>query len=479
MKRLSLFFKLFTLAVKHPVTSLRQLNLQNIRKLKKILARRNADDAYDLIAIGVRSMGYPLGKKALEMERSYPGITEPIAIGKAFALEQKLKVPAYEVISNAKTLINVLLPHLDPNIIFGGYISCLELIRKLVARGYSVRILLCETTSHDRERVLQKFDSNPQIRDALSKCTIENIAYGQQTTIISPQDAFIAYSAWTGLIAHEFASAIGKKFIFFLQEHESIFHPYESERAIIDSVYDLPHYAMFNTSILQDYFRRKELGVYAPHQIDPAEESSLAFQHALTKTSAPTIEQLKVRKKKRLLFYGRPENHARRNLFEIAFLGLRKAVATGVFDDEWEFVGVGTLAREYNLPLGDSHVLKLMGKLPLGDYAEALKTFDLGLSLMYAPHPSILPFEMASSGIVTVTNTFDGRGRELLTNISPNLIPCAPTIDGVANALIEAVKNRVGEHDDRIRGSSLDWVMDWDSAFNDAVMTKVEKYINE
>ena len=478
MKHVSLFFKLFLLAARHPLTSFRQLNFKNIRNLKKVLAKRNEDDVYELVAAGIGVLGHPLGEKASLMERDYPGITEPVAIGKAFSLEKKLRTPPYEILANAKKRVNFLLPHLDPNIIFGGYISCLELIRKLVDRGHSVRILLCDTSSYDRIGLLKKFNSNPKIRNALELCEIQNISGGKESLVISPHDSFIAYSAWTGLTAYKLASAIHKKFIFFLQEHESIFHPYESERAIIDSVYDLPHYAMFNTSILRDYFREKQLGVYSPNQLDCGEETSLFFQHALTKTSPPTLEQLSTRKTKRLLFYGRPESHARRNLFEIAFLGLRKAVSSGVFGSEWEFIGVGTLAREYSLPLGDGKVLRLMGKLPLNDYAEALKTFDLGLSLMYAPHPSILPFEMASSGIVTVTNTFDGRDEKILTNISSNLLPCSPTIDGVANALIDAVYNHVHRNEERISGSSLDWVMDWDLAFNDEVIKKVEQFID-
>lgn len=479
MKRLSLFLKLFVLCARHPKASLRQLNLRNLAKFRKVLARRNDKEVYELAEVGVGIIGQPLGEKALAMERSYPGITEPIAIGKAFALEQKLRVPQYEIHLNANQRVNVLLPHLDPNIVFGGYISCLEFIRKLVDRGHTVRVLLCETAHYDRESLLKKFDNNPAIRKVLSECEIQNISTGQMNLIFSPHDSFIAYSAWTGLLAHDFANALGKKFIFFLQEHESIFHAYESERAIIDSVYDLPHYAMFNTSMLRDYFRRNKLGVYAAHQADSGDRLSLSFQHALSKTSPPTLEQLREKTNKRLIFYGRPENHARRNLFEVAFLGLRKAVSAGVFDDEWEFIGVGTLSREYSLPLGDGRVMKLMGKLPLADYAEALKTFDLGLSLMYAPHPSILPFEMASSGIVTVTNTFDGRDESTLSDISKNIIPCSPTIDGVAEALAEAVNDHVKNYNARIGNAKLDWVMDWNSTFNNEVMSRVEEFIND
>lgn len=481
MRQLNLLLKLAGVAIRQPRQVLWNLNLRNLKKLRRAMARRSPDFVYELVvsALGA-GMDAPLSPKAKAMEKSYPGITEPVGIPRAFALEQRLRPPAYEVREDTTKRVNICLPHLDPNIIFGGYIACLEFICKLVERGHSVRILLCETTHYEREKVLQRFEGNPAIRDALMQCEIENISYGEHAVVISPRDAFIAYSAWTAILAHALASAVGKKFIFFLQEHESIFHCNESERAIIDSVYDLPHYAMFNTALLRDYFKQHALGVFAPHQQDDAEHSSLFFQHALTKTSVPDKADMASRTKKRLLFYGRPENHARRNLFEIAYLGLRKAVANGVFaGEDWEFIGVGTLGREYTLPLGDEKILKLISKLPLGDYAEALKTFDLGLSLMYAPHPSILPFEMASAGIISITNTYGGRDEAILSGISKNIIPCKATVDSIAAALEEAVRHHIGDYDARLANASLDWVTDWNDAFNADVMGKVDAFIGE
>ena len=53
---------------------------------------------------------------------------------------------------------------------------------------------------------------------------------------------------------------------------------------------------------------------------------------------------------------------------------------------------------------------------------------------MYTPHPSLVPIEMASAGMLTVTNSFENKTPATLTAISSNLIAAEPTIDGVADA---------------------------------------------
>ena len=45
-----------------------------------------------------------------------------------------------------------------------------------------------------------------------------------------------------------------------------------------------------------------------------------------------------------------------------------------------------------------------MGQLSWTEYAKFLADVDLGLCLMYTPHPSYPPFDVASSGGVVLTN---------------------------------------------------------------------------
>jgi hypothetical protein len=479
-----LFFDLAKLFLENPWASVKKMRLHNFRRLFAALSMHNRTTVIKIAQNEVKrttdmsriksadDSSTPGLRKAKELETRYPGITDPVSIGSVFILEEKLSHSRYEINPDAPCRVNILLPQLDPLIMFGGYISCLQFVRKLQAYGFRVRILLCESATFDRTAVEAKLASNPPLRLAVSASEVENISRTENTVVISPNDAFVCYSFWTGIKAHHLAQSVGKKFVFFLQEYEAIFHPHDSCRAIAEYVYRLPHRAIFNTSLLADYFRSKHLGVFGRYQGEELEQHFVAYQHALTPTSPPSLKDLTERKTKRLLFYGRPEAHARRNLYEIAIIGLKKAIVQGVFDSEWEFYGIGTLGAEYHLELGNGHTMKLSGTLPQGDYGEALRGFDVGLSLMLAPHPSILPFEMASAGQLVVTNSFESRTADVLRSISSNIEPCDANPQSVAEALAKAVE-RVPHHEERINGAEFDWVKSWDDAFNDTVMATI------
>jgi hypothetical protein len=486
--KLSLLYKLIKLSLANPGFFVRNLNMANVRRFFAAVPRHNEDTVINLAKDKIEQdkflnrvhqadeTSHPGLLKAQALEKCYPGITQPVGLGNIVLLEEKISAPPFVVDAQAPARVNVLLPQLDPLIMFGGYIACLQFISKIQSVGFQVRILLTESDRFDREAVNAKLASNPALQKAVAAAEVEDITQGTHQLVISPNDAFVGYSFWTCIKAHHLAKAIGKEFIFFLQEYEPIFHPHDSLYAIGSYVYRLPHKVIFNTELLADYFRSKQLGVFSRHEGEALDEHYVAFQHALTPTTPPSVEQLARRETKRLLFYGRPEGHARRNIFEIGILGLKAAIANGVFDDAWEFHGVGTLGPDYDVDLGHGRVMKLSGTLPQSDYGKALGEFDIGLSLMLAPHPSILPFEMASAGQVVVTNAYESRTADVLRAISSNIEPCEADPFSIAEALETAVA-RASDSEARIRGTSFDWVRDWDDAFNPQVIEKISRIL--
>jgi hypothetical protein len=488
-KWISPYDGLVRFVVRNPMSLIRAINRRNIRDLMMFLGREPLALTARRLERGIvyyasqQKTSDPgrsnssFEKNIIALERKYPGITEPTAIGNAIILENKLAPIPFRVHQGEPVRVNLLLPQLDPLIIFGGYVACLQFIRALVQANYRVRIVICEDQEFDCRAFLDKFKADGLLYDTLVKCEYVNATTKRSKLPISPKDSFICYSFWTGLLAHQLAKAIGKKFVFFIQEYEPIFHPFDSYHAIGAYVYSLPHYAVFNTEILRDWFREERIGIFATGD-SAGLENSAWYQHALTKTSPPGLGELAERKTRRLLFYGRPEAHAKRNLFEIGYLGLRQAVELGYFEEgAWEFVGVGTLGTEHELPLGKGKVIRLLSKMPLMDYAEALRGFDVGLSLMYAPHPSILPFEMAASGIITVTNTFGRRNVDFFRSVSTNIEPCQPNIDAISQALGTAVA-RVADYTSRLQGARITWVSDWRESFNNRFLSEIAPFLS-
>jgi hypothetical protein len=159
-------------------------------------------------------------------------------------------------------------------------------------------------------------------------------------------------------------------------------------------------------------------------------------------------------------------------MFELGLMSLAAAVEEGVFGPEWELHGVGSSGIEGRIPLTGAASLHLLPQQSQEGYAELLSRHDVGLALMLTPHPSLVPIEMASAGMLTVTNTFETKTAEALRAISPNLIAVPPSPDGVLDGLRTAVAS-VDDYRARGSGAAVDWSRDWEESFSDEVMEQI------
>jgi hypothetical protein len=91
---------------------------------------------------------------------------------------------------------------------------------------------------------------------------------------------------------------------------------------------------------------------------------------------------------------------------------------------------------------------------------------------MYTPHPSLVPIEMASAGMLAVTNTFENKTAEALAQISPNLLAAEPTVEAVAQRLVYAA-TVAGDSAARAAGGQVRWSRDWDQSFDDELVQRV------
>jgi hypothetical protein len=95
---------------------------------------------------------------------------------------------------------------------------------------------------------------------------------------------------------------------------------------------------------------------------------------------------------------------------------------------------------------------------------------------MYTPHPSLVPIEMASAGMLTVTNTFENKTAEALAEISTNLIAVEPSVDAIAAALVEAVA-AVDQYDRRVAGSDVAWSRNWSHSFDEKLLGRLRRWL--
>jgi hypothetical protein len=385
---------------------------------------------------------------------------------------EKIAPLRFAVRDDAPERINLLVPTIDLAHLFGGYIAKFNLARRLAERGERVRIVTVDPSPPlppDWRARVEGYDGLAGVFDRVE------VAFGRESPggiEASRRDRFIATTWWT---AHVAAAATDDPFLYLIQEYEPFTFPMGTWAALAEQSYRFEHVALFSTELLREFFRRHGQGVYAAGR-DAGDAASAVFQNAITRVEPPSAAALAARRSRRLLFYARPEPHAARNLFELGAMALARAAADGTFQGGWELRGIGTTALGRRLALGGGAVLDLVPRTAQGDYARVLGEHDVGLALMHTPHPSLVPIEMASAGLLTVTSTFEHKTPAAMAAISPNILAAEPTVEGIAAALAEAVGG-VEDAERRVAGAQVDWARDWDSAFPDALLERVAGWL--
>ncbi len=382
-----------------------------------------------------------------------PGAVRPA--GPARDMAEKIAPLTLSVRDDAPARINLLIPTIDLAHLFGGYIAKFNLARRLAERGHRVRIVTVDPVPplpRDWREQVSAYEGLAGVFDRVE------VAFGREAPLeVSRDDAWIATTWWTAHVAN---AATDRRFVYLVQEYEPFTFPAGTWGALAEQSYRFPHHALYSTELLREWFIARGLGV----------EDSLSFQNAITPVTPA------VRVNRRLLFYARPEPHAARNLFELGMLGLQAAVAGGTLDG-WALRGIGTTALGRRLPLGRGAELELLSRAAQGDYGRLLAEHDVGVALMHTPHPSLVPIEMASAGMLAVTTRFENKTPAALAAISPNILAAEPTIEGVAAGIAEAVAG-AEDLERRRAGADVAWARDWQAAFPDALLARVEAWLS-
>ncbi len=398
-----------------------------------------------------------------------------VAIPAVRAIADKIAPLRLAVEDGAPPRVNVLIPAVDLEHFFGGYIGKFNLALRLARQGLRVRIVTVDPQPPLPGGWMQRLEAY----DGLAGLAGEvEVAFGRESAglPVSRQDRFVATTWWSAHVAHAAATSLGgEPFLYLIQEYEPFTFPMGTYAALADGSYALPHVALFSTELLRDHFRRNALGVFAAGT-DAGDRASRSFQNAITAVQPPTVAELQARATKRLLFYARPEAHAARNMFELGVLALGRAFELGAFRDGWELHGIGTVAAGGVLDLGGGAELQLVPRAQQRSYADVLRAHDVGLSLMYTPHPSLVPIEMASAGLLTVTNSCANKTAEAMGAISANLLTVAPTVEGIAQGLLAAT-TAAADSERRVRGSAVAWSRDWDTSFDAALLDQLTAWL--
>lgn len=358
----------------------------------------------------------------------------------------------------SEAAINLLVPSLNPADAFAGIVTALDIALGLAKRGHHVRFIATDST------VISKISSLAFLRRRIGAKDANEVLWDrvhlhcsktEDTIPMHKNDIFLATAWWSAHVANDLVKSypfLQQKFVYLIQDFEPNFYAWGGEFAGAMASYEMDFIPLFNTTLLRDFFIEQGF--------DFAKDAEFAFRPSIEVSRySQGVRTPRSGRKAKVALYGRPE--VARNMFSTAIEALadfleKERLSVG----DIEIVSVGLKHDAIKLPTG--HVIESLGKLPWEDYPEFLLGVDLGLSLMYSPHPSHPPIEMAASGAKVVTNLF---GPKDLSQLSPAIQSAAPNASALCDAMIKAWHSEDVSQDDREidlapLGKTLDGLID-------------------
>ncbi|SOB81100.1 hypothetical protein SAMN06297144_1397 [Sphingomonas guangdongensis] len=330
--------------------------------------------------------------------------------------------------------------------LFGGVGTAVLFAVALAARkGMALRIVTRDRPPE--ERAIHGLLSVYNVEFPLDLELLFSAASDGSPVPLGPDDLVLTTSWWT---THAALHDVPKQqIVYLIQEDERMFYPGGDQQLLCNELLQEKELRyVVNTSLLLQHFR--ESGAAGPAANGVAFEP--AFPDHIYRPEPGTG-------RRKLLFYARPGHP--RNLFLRGLQAIAAATEHGLFpSDAWELHFAGVDIPPVDLP---GREIAYHDSLPWQDYAALVRGTDLALSLMYTPHPSYPPLDIAASGGVVVTNSFGVKSD--LSGRSANIIIVPTTLDGILDGLM---RGSVLAIDDAARAqnrSSDTIVRSWDQSF--------------
>jgi len=239
---------------------------------------------------------------------------------------------------------------------------------------------------------------------------------------VHDDDIFLASSWWSARAIRQ--AFPNRKFFYLIQETETFFYQHGYEHYLCSRMMDDPNITyIVNSKFLFEYFQKQHPRIAAQGiYFEPAFSSNLF-----------SAENFQKKEKYNLFFYSRPNNP--RNLDSYGKEILDFCITHGIIDTEkWNVIFAGSKA--HTPVFSNGYTAEHRGVMSWNEYAEFLKSVDLALSLMYTPHPSYPPYDVACSGGVVVSNQCNNK---LVFEQCANIL----LSDLELNSMVETIKKGI------------------------------------
>jgi len=368
--------------------------------------------------------------------------------------------------------INVLVPGFKFESISAGFFGVFQTAILFSSLRYHVRLVLFDTFDFNIKVAKQKIKNYPGLENLFDELEVDYIGERKEPLKVSKHDTSLATVWYSAYFAKKIQDTCdGSPFFYLIQDYETHFFPSSTNSILADDSYHLSYNAIFSTKTLQDYFLRNNIGDIANRKLQ-----YIYYNNSCNSNLLPTYISFKnsfnKRKKHRLLFYSRPI--VQRNMFELGVLCLIEAIKRGIFDeDNWEFDGAGL--GGYSFHISEKSYLSQLPRMNLKEYMDNISEYDICLTLMASPHPSLVPFDLAGSGCIVVTNNFRNKYQQYFSDISNNIISKDPNLESILNGLEEAA-SKISNLEYRYKNAAnMKYPKSWDETWSDEHRKWVDK----
>jgi hypothetical protein len=376
------------------------------------------------------------------LEETIPGITRPIEFDVISELEYLTLPITIKRTGRRSQGFLIFIPYYIPELFFGGYHGFFELLRTLKHQNDAdLKLVIVRKMpwDGDLEVNIKRIDQHmPEIAGIFSSY---HLLQESRTIGVDGEYGVISFCAETHFVASDAARQLDVTPYFHVPDYEPDFNSAGSVSTFVRSAYDLPHRGLYNSRKLYEYFR----DVASIEQTRDPGYRYVTFENSIKPMpwDRKTFRERHIgEERKRLIIYARPEPVGTRNDFALIIVALKRALQRGYFDESrWSFHGIGAMSAHPQVELSRQSSMEVIPKLPLLEYEEFLLQGDIGISVISTPHPGIIHFQMAAFGLTTITYAIEGRSPEWLKSQSKNIIPCRPSIDGLCEAIAQAVEN--------------------------------------
>jgi hypothetical protein len=294
----------------------------------------------------------------------------------------------YYLNDDAPKRINLVVPLFNESTLFGGIATCLIIVTKTaVFLDLPLRIII--RNENDSEAYIN-YDNFIDLFKLKKPKEIIFHYENKNAVDISRTDIFFASSWWTAYAIRQISCI--KRFFHIIQEAENLFYANDYNHLLCCKILNDDQIDFIvNSHYLFEYFKINFPNIY---------KNGVAFEPAF-----PLFNAMEFKKKTRykLFFYARP--NYQRNLFFFGLKILEKSIDLKIINPlEWDIYFLGEDLPVIIFPEQMRSIN--LGMLSWEKYKEFLLDVDLALSLMYTPHPSYPPFDVAASGGVVLTNKY-------------------------------------------------------------------------